>query len=272
MRKTLLCFLLLIIGFILMGCNVTQTIYKGNGVLKTKELNDFSKEEVYQLEIEKISLKNGSIKINFIEETDSIISIKTDENVLDELDIQIKKNVIKIIGNKKHRYDVEEFTIDICNLKFDKLELEGAFNYTDEIGNYDSTLEINITGIFNAEINLENVIESLKLKADGIVNADFQNLDVNEFNLHGNGTVNLESVGLADSLVIDANGIMNFNLKDFQVKIASINMDGTMYSSFNITEELTIDVDGFGNIDYYGNPEVESLKINGLVNISNKAK
>ena len=272
MKKILFSLLILTSMFIFLGCDINKIVFEGNDILKTKELKELSLAETYQLQINNINLKTGSIKIDIIEGEESLISIKTDENILEDLDITLKGNLIKIIGDKKYRYDVKEFTIEITKVKLNKLILEGAFKYTDEVGNYDSALEIDVKGVFDVDLQLGNGLEKLKIKVDGISNANFVSLDIQELNLHVNGTFNIAAVGKTTKLIIDANGMMNLDLKDLQVKVATINMDGTINSSFYVTDDLSMDVDGLGNIDYYGNPEIENIETDGLIVVTKKAK
>lgn len=60
---------IILLAFVLFltGCRVNKQLFKGNGLLKSEELNNFNTYNAYELEVNYINLSTESIKIKFIE-------------------------------------------------------------------------------------------------------------------------------------------------------------------------------------------------------------
>lgn len=263
---------IILLAFVLFltGCRVNKQLFKGNGLLKSEELNNFNTYNAYELEVNYINLSTGSIKIKFIEGEVPLIKVTTDEDILKTINLELKNNTIKIIGDKKYRYDVKEFTIEITQVKLNAYSLVGAFDIKDDYGNYDTSLKIDVNGVFSGDLNLENVTEKLSVSFDGVFSSDLKNLNLKTAVFTLNGTFNLEAEGEVENLDLYCNGVININFNKLVANTADITIDGTSSSSFNITEDLTLSVNGLGSVSYAGDPKKTNLSKNGLITVTKK--
>lgn len=270
MKNSILSFLFIAILIFVSGCNIEKKDFVGNEVIESKEFTDLSKDEIYTLEIVNIALKNDAINIEFIQGSTSNIKVTTDKNILDTLKITNENGIIKITGEKKYRYEITELNIEISNLKLSKYDLEGAFIIHDVIGNYDTSLDINVLGVLEGNLNLFNINEKLNVTIDGVSDLYLHGIILKNTEFKLNGTANVTAVGTSDNLNVDANGVFNLKFKDLVVKVADVKMDGTSNSSFNVTDDFSLDVNGLGNVEYYGKPSVTKITKDGLITITNK--
>ena len=268
--RNIICFLFVTSLLFITGCDVTKVDFVGNADLDTYEFNDVNKDKVYSLKIYNINLVNDAIDIEFVEGSTSYIKIITDKNILDTIEITNNYGVIKVFGDRSYSYDSTDFKIEICNVKLFKYDLEGSYSIIDDIGNYDNSLEIHTAGFVSVNLNLEKVSEKIKISGDGINEIVMHSVNAKTINLKSGGTSNFRAEGTCENLTVDTDGLSTLLLKDLVVKSADLKMNGSSYSSFNVTDNLVINVSGFGNIEYYGNPKSENIKKDGFVTIIKK--
>lgn len=255
----------------MVGCRYDAITFEGNDIIKIKEINDISSTKPYILQIEDINLKSDFIKINFLDSQTSLIKIETNENILETIDVKVIGNLIKITGDRKYIYDTKDFVIDVINIKFSKLNLEGLFHLTDEIGNFDSSLDIDLNGIINGDIDLEKVTKEVKFNLDGIINLIIENVSLNKIRFDMDGEINIDAVGNANTLTVNTDGIVNLDFRKLEVEDATIDMDGFNDAAFFVKNSIEMAAKGHGKISYYGNPKTEKIFKDGFVEVIRKA-
>lgn len=88
------------------------------------------------------------------------------------------------------------------------------------------------------------------------INGDF-------FEIKISGTSSVSAGGNVDNLKIIADGSGEFNLSNLKARRCNIIINGSGDAVLNVTESLSAQINGSGDIIYYGNPQNVSRRVNG---------
>lgn len=168
-----------------------------------------------------------------------VLKVETDKNILDNLDIIVKDDVL-IIKPKKYSTSLEptkmEIHVSSANLESIKLSASGNIY----VGNLNTTdLEIDLSG--SGSVKFTGKIEVLDLEADisGSGNVCF-----------GKGKVSEEEFTVSGSGVILA--------EDIEAQKAEAKIAGSGEIRLYVVQKLSTSIAGSGNIYYKGNPQIKS--------------
>ncbi|MDP3312506.1 head GIN domain-containing protein [Lutibacter sp.] len=213
---------------------------KGNGIIitKTRTITDFNKISVA-----------GSFDVKLFKGTDRVITINTDENLMDYIITEVNDGSLKI--KTKEGYVInsnKKITITIPIDIIEKVSLAGSGNIftTDVISVTD--LKLNLAGSGNMNLNV-----SAKKIATTIA---------------GSGNINLN--GNSDHFSCNIAGSGNLNAPDFIASIATIEIAGNGDVKIMVTNEIHASIAGSGNIIYAGNPKIVKTKSIGSGSIRKK--
>lgn len=195
-----------------------------------------------------------------------------------------KKNIVKGDGDIK--------TIQRVLPSFDKIQVSGNFlvNITSNMPadlsiRTDSNIEPFITtSVENSSLNIayksgKNIspsnfpkieittknLSSLNVSGSTIVNA--KNIDAGTFSITAAGSNETTVSGKSTTLNINASGGTEINAKFLAADNAVLISRGTTNVKINAKKNLSIDISGKGNIQYFGNPII-TQKTSGSSSIS----
>lgn len=239
MKKIKLLFSFFILSIILISSDMlnSQTIYgDGNVTNETRTVTSFNSIEVNG--VMNVYLKQGSNESVVVEADKNILQyVITKVNSKGELDIETKENVnIK----KSTKLNVYVTLKDIS-----KLECNGVGNV-----NTESKLELN-------DLNIEN---------NGVGNVDLD-IDCNKLTLEINSVGNTTLSGNIDNVNMEHNGVGNIKAFDLTADNLSIESNAVGNAEVNAGREISIKLNGMGNVYYKGDAKLKSLEKNGFGNV-----
>lgn len=211
----------------------------GNGNITTKNINtnDYSSIQVV-----------GSMDVHLENGAEGNISVTTDENIHDFLDIQVEGGalVIKIQKNVSIRTNKGiHVTVPVQEVNAVSLTGSGDVDTKDQLKT--DNMEISLTG--SGDIDLNVAVGTLDAKVTGS----------GDMNLRGN----------ARDLEIKVTGSGDFDGESLNAENTEAYVSGSGDISIKTTNRLKARVHGSGDISYSGNPTNIDKKVSGSGSISN---
>ncbi|MCL2194969.1 MAG: DUF2807 domain-containing protein [Oscillospiraceae bacterium] len=160
--------------------------------------------------------------------------IRTDENLFDYLNVNVRENHVSIMGWGGRRLRSTEFTI-MTGLPFTHLQIEGVWdvNYNNPGVPY---AQISLRGVVNGEFDFGQLQDRMDLQMEGV------------------GTAHLR--GSAPYATIALEGVANVRGFDFAIENADVRVDGVGTVDVYATETLMAHVRGVGTVRYDGGARV----------------
>ncbi|WP_210468011.1 DUF2807 domain-containing protein [Sporosarcina sp. 6E9] len=155
--------------------------------------------------------------------------------------------------------DEGEKTIKITS---DKRNLNTGGNLVIKLGVPIDSIYVD-QGNFNLEIVVDS-IEKFKGVFESAISGEIRSEGVGEFNLDLLGAGNITLSGNAEFANILVKGSSILHGKEMEVKDMTIKLEGAGISSVYASNSLDATVEGIGGINYSGNPETVTKKVNGI--------
>lgn len=196
----------------------------GNGNLKEKEI---AISNVNSFEI------NSNFNIWLFQDNDEKVVIKTDENLLDYIDVKIVGNVLT--ASIKKNVEITEFKAMILSISVKdvkSIKLSGASNLATRYPLNLSDLSVNISGNSTADLKMTG----------------------NLLNLVNSGAGKIILYGNANNFNLESTGSTNVYAKDFVVANADLKVSGSSEMEINVTNNLKAEISGSSVLNYLGNP------------------
>lgn len=254
--RTRLSLLVLCCTLILMsGCS---RIIKGNGHVETR---DVPAEEYNQLSV---ACPAGNIHYSQ-SDADAALSVTTDKNVHDMLDIYVRNQtlVIKLKEEYKEKFIwPSEFTVRASSREMKKIQLAGNAEIDLDGPFTAENLDIRVAGSGTISLNDSIHVEKLttSLAGSSSIQGEALNVGTLESDVAGSGTYRFG--GTAENVSFGVAGKGTVRAYDLKARNVSCKVAG--YGSFKVyaSENLSIEAAGFARLSYKGNP---SLTKKGLV-------
>lgn len=189
----------------------------------------------------------GSIDIHLVRGTEGSISVTTDENLHEFVEIEVNNNELVIKTRKNYNLKSKKgihITVPIEEISYLGLVGSGDIDSKDTIKA--DTLEVNITG--SGDVNMS--VETNTLKAQ----------------VTGSGDITL--YGNTNDLDITVNGSGDFDGYDLISSNTKATVSGSGDAKVYAMESIKARVSGSGDISYKGNPEYRDTKTAGSGTIS----
>lgn len=225
---------LIITVFFLYGCDADLG-EKGDGnvITEQREISAYSR----------ISL-GGAYEVRLQKSTRPGISITTDANLMDLIEVSVSGKTLEVNSRKRIR-PTESVILTIEYQTLEELEVSGAAEVrADEVlrGEY---LTVDMAGAGDIELELEQ-----------------QNLDIN---VSGAGAVKLKGKVIEQSIKMSGAG--SYEARDLISQNCSINISGVGSATVYAQRQLNAQVSGVGGVTYYGSPTDVKTEISGLGSI-----
>ena len=226
------------LGLALTSCNISingdsfggETI-KGNGNIVTRSF------EVGAFEDLSVAL---SATVNFSVSDEYTCTVRVDENLLDYLDIAVKKDELVVKKQDRHKkvtLRATEFVIDITAPSLDEATLAGSG-------------DLNFNSIMN-EPKLEVVLAG----SGNVAFREEANIDHLELSVAGSGDIHIEK-GSIREVEADIAGSGKI-VSHAEIQDLDVNVMGSGDITAKVNGKLDYFVAGSGDIKYYGDPEVK---------------
>lgn len=258
--KTVFCFILC--AFLLASCNlVEKTEYLVSDVTKAvvpvrlsgelKEETFFPKDgiAITKLDFEKISFSSKDAIINIIPSSENkVVAIYQSDLEKNGFRISIEEGEVSVSTPKQTNFATEKFVLNVY-ANIEEVEIKGGIE-----------MDIDATGLSNFDIDIEGASKIYLHKAM-----------LKRLSVDVKGAASMDIVGEAESFEAEIKGTGSIEAKSLITKFAEIEISGAGSANISVTNMLTADIDGVGELDYYGDPEVKNLS-SGIANVEQVSK
>ena len=215
----------------------TQVV--GNGNITTKSVNtgDYASVQVV-----------GSMDVHFENGSEGTISVTTDDNIHDYLDIEVVGDalIIKTAKNVSIRTK-KGIHVTVPVQEISEVSLVGSGDIDTKTQLKSVNMDISVTG--SGDIDLDVNVQNLNAKVTG------------------SGDMNLR--GIARNLEVKVTGSGDFDGESLTAENTEAYVSGSGDISVKTTNRLKARVHGSGDISYSGNPASIDKKVSGSGNIRN---
>ncbi|WP_111709230.1 head GIN domain-containing protein [Lutibacter citreus] len=213
---------------------------KGNGSITT-EIRSVS-------DYDKISI-SGNFDVLLVKGSEGEISIKADENLMEYISCEVKKDLLSIKTKKGYSLKSSKTIEIIIPFKdINSVSLAGSGNIKTEDSIETNNLKINLAGSGN--MNME--VSTRKI----------------DTHIAGSGNINLK--GDSNEFSCNIAGSGNLNGESLKTDIAIAKIAGSGNIKIKTNKEIQAKIAGSGNVFYYGNPKI--VKSNSIGSGSIKKK
>jgi hypothetical protein len=217
-----------IIGVLLLCVSIVTVCFsnstKGSGVVskKTVEVKYFNNIKL-----------NGSATVILTKGSKEVVTIETDENLIELISTEVKNNILTI--NEKSNINPSKLFIYVTFKDISTLELNGSgeFQNTNTLSSDDLTLAINGSG-----------------------NMNFANLNVEFLHAYIAGTGNIHIQGNGNKAIYAISGSGNIIADSLSSSKAIVKSDGSGDCRLFASEELKVVISGSGTVHYRGDPVI----------------
>lgn len=216
---------------ILTGCN--RDIITGSGEVVTKSVDLQEFHSIYLA---------GNFKAKVNKSDKFSVEIKTDENILDYIDI-INKNNGLIIETKANAFIQVKNPIElvISGDSVNKVTLSGS-----------SAIKIN---------NLQS--DWVMIDIAGAAEIEAKDINTNRLVIAASGSSDIEIDGKAKTAKYDLSGSSELNAKSLEAENVAINVSGSSDIKVYANDTLKIKASGSSEVKYYGKPKQVSQDVSG---------
>lgn len=208
----------------------------GNGILKqdARAVQAFDEIEV-----------SGQVTVYLRQGEKEEVIVEADENLLPYIKTNVSGDRLSVSSEANFK-DYKKLAVYITARELEYIKLSGAI-----------------------ELNGEKVFRSVDLKIDAsgacIVNMDVQ---CEELTIDGSGAVTFNLNGFSREANFDISGAVEVNAFELETRNTKIDMSGAGSADIYVTDEVSIDVSGAGEINYKGNPRDIKQDISGAASIN----
>jgi len=240
--KTFSIIILIITALIISACGMKidlPGIVRGSGNVITEERSVSGFEYIDFNGAGEIFIEQGSEEKLVIEAEDNILPKITNkvENSVLTLGIDTKITGEQVIPTKKMVFRLTVITLSGLNIN-------GAAT-------------LNVKQLFAGDF---------EFNVNGTGNATFEDFQAEKLTVEIDGGGNVTFKGLVPEQVVVINGAGDYNAGDLQTGDTSITFNGAGKSTVWVLDDLAIEINGAGSVDYYGDPHV-TQSITGLGNV-----
>jgi hypothetical protein len=165
------------------------------------------------------------------------------------------------------------YEVEIASQQERSLELEGDDNLlpliTTEVKN--NVLHVGGKQGFSTskpirvKITMPDIAELSSSGASSITLTDVKN---EKLEIDTSGASNINASGETKTLAIDMSGASNVNTQGLRAANVSIDSSGASNAKVFVTEELTANLSGVGNVSYKGDPKIVNKEISGFGSVT----
>ena len=190
----------------------------------------------------------GSFSVILTEGKEEKLSIETDENLHQYLNVESKNNVLNIYSDRDVVLRPTKLVVHVTYKNLEKVDISGACKLTSESTIRSDSFILSISGAGSGELN----IETKTLKTDV------------------SGAASLALAGTAATHNVSLSGASSLNAEELITEKTVISLSGAGAAKVHATEALDASVSGVGSIKYHGEPKQKNTKVSGIGKISGK--
>ncbi len=213
-----------------------KVVGNGNITTKTIKTNDYD------------AIKGvGSMDIHLERGTEGNITVKTDDNLQEYVEIEVDGNTL-VIKTKKNYYLKTKKGIHVT-VPFNDVSMIGLVGSGD-IDTKDT-------------VNAENLDVKVTGSGDIVLDVEASSVDITV-----TGSGDIELTGSTTNLEVSVTGSGDFKGFGLDAQVTDAKVSGSGDAKVVATKSIKARVNGSGDIDYKGNPENKDTKVSGSGDIS----
>lgn len=209
---------------ILQSCTWFTPKGNGNIIEEEHEVNLFNQIKV-----------NGNFFIHLKQGKEYAVVVRTDENLLDKIDVKTKGDMLVVKSGNAMRPSRENH-LYITVPEFTYLELNGANTLKTSGTIRAEKLDVRLNGA--SELTMDAEIDYLNVQINGAGEAYF--------------------VGVANDLKLQVNGAGEFHGLEMEAIKADVQINGAGECDLSVDKLLIASINGVGELNYLGNPELQT--------------
>lgn len=225
---------------------------KGNGKVITETRHTADYDEI---------AAGGSFDLILVKGPEGKITLNGEENILAIIETEVEGSKLKIRFKKGTRYNYShKITITVPFESLSGISFAGSGSLTSEALIKAPKINVSLAGSGDVQVPLEGEEISLSVSGSGELKAKAQSENLSA-SLAGSGDIRLE--GSTQEIKINISGSGNVKARNLESKTAKISIAGSGNIEVVSREEIYARVSGSGDIDYYGKPAKEDIKVSG---------
>jgi hypothetical protein len=188
---------------------------------------------------------------------DVIITQGDQEKVTVETDANLQEYVIT-------KNDGATLILENGSAKFEKITKMRVFVVVKDI----SRIKTNGVGDLTSESTIKS--SKLVLNIGSVGDADLE-VDCNELEVKHCGVGDLKLKGSSQTAVIRSSAVGDLRAYELAVATMNIRHSGVGDASINVSEDLTVDFSGVGDVHFKGSPKKKDITKNGIGTVKDKS-
>ncbi len=253
-------FLFILCAFLLAGCSfnisgINSAVdavkpVKLSGNLKSEAVVPADGIPVKKLDFENISFTNTeSAKIYIVPSDETRVEITYPSDMENHgFRVFIKEGEIEISAPKQTNFSGEKFEVTVF-ANIEEIEISGG-------------IELEMDAFKSPRVDLD---------IKGAAKVYVYNIDARNVEIDIAGAADINLFGKTELFEIELAGAGSIDAKSLVSKKAEVKISGAGSAELSVTEELLADVDGVGNLTYYGDPVLKNIS-GGLTDIEQASK
>ncbi len=220
----------------LAGCTWSDDTVKGDGNVVVRS---FSVDHFNAIDL------GGMFEVTLEPGSDLMITVETDENLQDLVNIEVRGEVLHINTGRNKVLRPTEMKLHIIYPDLQKISVGGACKITSQQILQAQSMEFEISGA--ASIDMEVEVEELTTKVSGA------------------GDIDLEGSARSHRLILS--GASRLDAENLVTQDTDVRLSGAGAAHVHATNILKANLSGIGSIRYYGTPRETIIDKSGLGSI-----
>ena len=176
------------------------------------------------------------------------VVIDADEKLQEHIEVDVKNGVLTVSTGKVKIKKSNRAVVIVTFIELEEIIHSGVGDISSLNTITCKKLSLEMIGVGDAELSLN--CESLELDYNGV------------------GDVVLE--GIATVASFEVNGVGDLKAYELVVENMELEQSGVGNSEIKVTNELSIEFNGVGNVRYAGNPKIKSISKSGIGSVKSK--
>lgn len=203
----------------------------------------------------------GSFDVILVKGKEGEISLEGEENILSIIETEVEGDKLKIRFKKGVRFTYRhKVTITVPFEDLNEVSFAGSGNLRSSDVIKASKIEASLAGSGDVDLPLEGDEIRVSVSGSGELKARVQSQNLIAA-LAGSGDILLD--GSTQSIEVKVSGSGNVRARSLESKTAKVSIAGSGDVEVVSRDEIYARVSGSGDIDYYGKPAKEDIKVSG---------
>lgn len=208
----------------------------------------------------------GSMDVELVSGNEGAITITTDENLHQHLDIESNAGILTIKTKKNSRISTKKgihITVPFKDLS--KVTLVGSGDVTSNAIIIAEKFTTSVTGSGDMELQVKATEINTTVTGSGDL---ILQIDASKTEAEITGSGDLTIQGKTHNLKVEVHGSADFNGKDLHAEVTEVFVSGSGDASATAHQSIKARVHGSGDINYSGNPKTSDTKTTGSGDIN----